>query len=93
MSKEKALVRNEAAEKLGAVVDGEKGVLKGSTKRALENLSLGFWLLRQERVPRKALQVFLGKEVHTMQFRRPLFSLGYLTTSGRMWPRVPPWWN
>ena len=75
VSKEKALVRNEAAEKLGAVVDGEKGVLKGSTKRALENLSLGFWLLRQERVPRKALQVFLGKEVHTMQFRRPLFGV------------------
>ena len=76
MSKEKALVRNEAAEKLGAVVDGEKGVLKGSTKRALENISLGFWLLRQERVPRKALHVFLGKEVHTMQFRRrPLFGV------------------
>jgi hypothetical protein len=88
VSKEKALVRNEAAEKLGAVVDGEKGILKGSTKRALENLSLGFWLLRQERVPRKALQVFLGKEVHTMQFRRPLFGVfDYL------WKDVARWWS
>lgn len=75
VSKEKSLVRAEKAEKLGAVIDGEKGTLKGSTKRALESLSLGFWLLRQEAVPRKALQIFLGKEVHTMQFRRPLFGI------------------
>lgn len=68
-------MRAEKAEKLGAVIDGEKGTLKGSTKPALESLSLGFWLLRQEAVPRKALQIFLGKEVHTMQFRRPLFGI------------------
>eukprot|EP00435_Cladocopium_sp_Y103_P069147 s617_g32.t1 len=73
VSKEKSLVRAQSAEKLGAVVDGEKGLLKGSTRRALENMSLGFWLIRQDQVPRKSLQVFLGKEVHTIQFRRPLF--------------------
>ena len=44
VSKEKALIRGEKAEKLGAVLDGEAGVLKGSTRRALEALSLGFWL-------------------------------------------------
>ena len=75
VSKEKGLVRAEKAEKLGAVIDGEKGLLKGSTRRALESLSLGFWLLRQDEMPRKALQVFLGKEVHTIQFRRPLFGI------------------
>eukprot|EP00435_Cladocopium_sp_Y103_P065934 s1385_g28.t1 len=73
VSEGKALVRASTGEKLGAVLDGDKGLLKGATRRALETLSLGFWLMRQELVPRKALQVFLGREVHTMQFRRPLF--------------------
>ena len=26
-------------------------------------------------MPRKALQVFLGREVHSLQFRRPLFGI------------------
>ena len=38
-------------------------------------MSLGLWLFQQGRVSRKALQVFVGKEVHTLQFRRPLFSV------------------
>ena len=75
ISLDKAVVRAPSAEKLGAVIDGEGGVLKTSTKRALESLSLGFWLMRQDEVPRKALQVFLGREVHTLQFRRPLFGI------------------
>lgn len=75
VSLDKALVRANSAEKLGAVIDGDGGILKTSTRRALESLSLGFWLLRQDVVPRKSLQVFLGKEVHTLQFRRPLFGV------------------
>eukprot|EP00438_Fugacium_kawagutii_P020958 Skav211849 [mRNA] locus=scaffold305:925833:932175:+ [translate_table: standard] len=71
----KAAVRAEKTEKLGAVIDGEAGVLKGSTKRALDSISLSCWILRQEKVLRKALQVFLGKETHTIQFRRPLFAM------------------
>ena len=35
-------------EKLGAIVDDDRGILKGSTNRALDSLSLSFWLLRQE---------------------------------------------
>ena len=73
VSMDKAVERQAKAEKLGAVIDGERGLLKGATVRALGGLSLGFWLLRQDAVPRKALQVFVGREVHTMQFRRPLF--------------------
>ena len=57
------------------MVDGDSGTIKGSTKRALDSLSLGFWLLRQEKAPRKGLQVFLGREVHTLQLRRPLFGV------------------
>ena len=72
---DKALVRAQQAEKLGAVVNGELGQLRGAMKRALDSIGLGFWILRQEEVPRKSLQVFLGREVHTMQFRRPLFSV------------------
>eukprot|EP00438_Fugacium_kawagutii_P006300 Skav233308 [mRNA] locus=scaffold4193:88579:93795:+ [translate_table: standard] len=71
----KAAVRAAKAEKLGSVIDGDAGLLKSSTKRALDSISLGAWILRQEKVPRKALQVFLGKETHTIQFRRPLFAI------------------
>eukprot|EP00438_Fugacium_kawagutii_P035840 Skav200292 [mRNA] locus=scaffold2127:400532:404444:+ [translate_table: standard] len=71
----KALVRSKTGEKLGAVIHGELGHLRAATKRALETMGLGFWLLRQEEVSRKSLQVFVGREVHTMQFRRPTFSL------------------
>ena len=75
VSKDKSLVRAEKGEKLGAVLDGTKGLLKGATRRALETTSLGFWILSQDEVPRKALQVFVGREVHTMQFRRTLFGV------------------
>ena len=50
-SREKSLQRARRAEKLGAVVDGDSGALKGSTKRALDSLSFIFWLLRQEKAP------------------------------------------
>ena len=74
-SPEKALVRSEQAEKLGAVIDGEKGLLRAATRRAVESLALGAWLMRLEFPSRKSLQVYAGKEVHTLQFRRPLFSV------------------
>ena len=62
----KSLVRAAKGEKLGAVLDGDRGILKGATRRALDSISLGMWILRQEFVPRKSLQVLLGREVHTM---------------------------
>lgn len=46
-----------------------------TVQRLLDNMSLGLWLFQQGQVSRKALQVFVGKEVHTLQFRRPLFSV------------------
>lgn len=64
-----------ATERLGGFLDGEVGRVGVTTKRLLENLSLGLWLLGRRRCTRKALQVFAGKEVHTLQFRRPLFSV------------------
>jgi len=74
-SKEKALQRAAKAEKLGAVLDGDCGQLRGSTKRAMDSISLGAALCQKEYPLKKAMQVFAGKEVHTLQFRRPLFCI------------------
>eukprot|EP00438_Fugacium_kawagutii_P016600 Skav236386 [mRNA] locus=scaffold29:74303:80602:- [translate_table: standard] len=71
----KALEECESAERLGAYLDGQSGRIGVTVKRLLEGLSLGFWVLSQGQVSRKALQVFTGKEVHCLQFRRPLFSV------------------
>ena len=75
ISKDKALQRAQKAEKLGAVLDGEKGLLRCSSKRALDSLSLAAMLMRQEYPSKKAMQVFAGKEAHGLQFRRPMFSI------------------
>ena len=64
-----------STERLGGFLDGEVGRVGVTTKRLLENLSLGLWLLGKRRTSRKSLQVFAGKEVHVLQFRRPLFSI------------------
>ena len=75
VSKDKALERVQKAEKLGAVLDGEKGLLRCSTKRSMESLSLAAALMRSEFPPKKSVQVYAGKEVHSLQFRRPMFSI------------------
>ena len=64
-----------STERLGGFLDGEVGRVGVTTKLLLENLSLGLWLLGKRRTSRKSLQVFAGKEVHVLQFRRPLFSI------------------
>ena len=70
----KAIEEAEVAERLGAFLDGGRGRVGVTVQRLLDNMSLGLWLLQQGQISRKALQVFMGKEVHTLQFRRPLFS-------------------
>eukprot|EP00435_Cladocopium_sp_Y103_P054777 s1675_g18.t1 len=71
----KALERARQAERLGAVIDGEKGLLRVSTKRTLDLMSLGAWLRGQANMPRTGLQIYAGKAVHVLQFRRCLFSV------------------
>lgn len=71
----KALERCRQAERLGAVIDGEKGLLRVSTKRSLELMSLGAWMRSQVSMPRTGLQIYAGKAVHILQFRRCLFSV------------------
>ena len=93
-SAEKAAIRARESEKLGAIIDGERGLLRAATRRAVESIALGCWMIQKEYPPRKIVQVFAGKEVHTLQFRRPLFSVfseiwkaigndGYVTQIGR----------
>ena len=71
----KALERQKESERLGAVIDGEAGVLRTSSKRNLDLMGLGSWIRSQAQCPRKALQVYAGKAVHILQFRRCLFSV------------------
>ena len=73
-SKDKASTREEVFEKLGAFVDGRKGMIGVTSKRQLELLSLILFMMQQEKVPTKWLQILLGKFVHVVQFRRALFS-------------------
>ena len=82
-SKEKGEIRVTSTDKLGAHVDGSEGTLGISQGRAVELISLGLHLCGAKRVPTKWVQIFLGKFVHVMQFRRPLFCL-----VEKLWSRV-----
>ena len=74
-NEKKAIEQVSQAERLGAFLDGDKGRIGATVKRILECLSLGLWLLAHPRLGKKALRVYGGKEVHCLQFRRPLFSI------------------
>ncbi len=74
-SADKAESRRVECEKLGAFIDGGKGILGITTARALDFLTLCFYIMSQEKATTKWFQVVMGKYVHMVQFRRPLFSL------------------
>lgn len=74
-SGEEASTREEVCEKLGALINGRKGRLGVTDKRIFELFSLVLYLCGLEKVNTKWLQVLLGKFVHVVQFRRPLFTL------------------
>ena len=71
-SSDKTTSREERCEKLGALVDGKRGILGVTSVRALDFISLVLYVAGQERVPTKWMQIVLGKFVHLVQFRRPL---------------------
>ena len=73
-SSDKTTSREERCEKLGALVDGQRGILGVTSARALDFISLALYVMGQERVPTKWMQIVLGKFVHLVQFRRPLFT-------------------
>ena len=74
-SSDKASSRELRCEKLGALVDGSLGRLGVTTARALDFVTLGLYMMSQEKVPTRWFQILMGKYVHIVQFRRPLFSL------------------
>ena len=74
-SREKASSRELRCEKLGALLDGKRGRLGITTARSLDFISLCIFIMGEERVPTKWRQIFLGKFVHLVQFRRPIFSM------------------
>eukprot|EP00438_Fugacium_kawagutii_P022919 Skav229978 [mRNA] locus=scaffold372:377191:382604:+ [translate_table: standard] len=74
-NKAKTLERVRSCERLGAVLDGEKGVLRASTKRSLDLIGLGGFIRSDRKATKKTLQIYAGKAVHILQFRRPLFSV------------------
>lgn len=74
-SKEKSTLREVACEKLGALIHGKRGVLGVTTARALDFVTLALYMMSCEKVPTRWFQIFLGKFVHIVQFRRPMFSM------------------
>ena len=86
-SESKSVRRQQLATRLGVELDGDRGLLGVHLEKRLEVFELAFFLLSQEQLTRKSVQIFLGKVVHIMQFRRPAFSFVQF-----LWRRVigPP---
>ena len=72
---DKSVVHEERAKRLGAMCDGVVGRVGSATERLLENAALGMWLISQKSVKRIWLQIFAGKEVHTLEYRKCLSCL------------------
>ena len=79
-SHDKSLSRQSCAVRLGAELDGDAGLLGVSMEKRLELFELAFFLLSQDKVARKGVQIFLGKAVHILQFRHPFIQC--------LWQRV-----
>lgn len=64
------------ATELGAEVDGNMRTLGLSTLKLLKLIQSTLWLLAQQRLSRKHVQILAGRWVFALQFRRP--SMGFL---------------
>ena len=74
-AQDKSLEEEDRAIRLGVELDGKRGSLGLSVEKRLEIFQLSMYLLIQEQVSRKAVQVLLGKLSHAIQFRRPIFAV------------------
>ena len=70
-SKEKAVRNAETAQELGAYIGGKGRWIGASAERLLKIIKTTLWLVRLPHIPKKLLQVVLGRWVFVMQFRRP----------------------
>ena len=72
LSAEKKKIRNsQEVEELGALLQGELGVVGGSPHRFGKLVQATLWMLGQRFLKRKQVQVVAGRWVHVLQFRRP----------------------
>ena len=74
ISESKAVLGALRTERMGALVDGERGRVGVSSERLFDICGFGLFLLSQLVVNCKGLAMFLGRVVHAFEFRRPLFS-------------------
>eukprot|EP00438_Fugacium_kawagutii_P022536 Skav206046 [mRNA] locus=scaffold587:199128:206053:+ [translate_table: standard] len=62
------------ATELGAFIGGKGGWMGASPDRLLRVARTTLWLLRQRSLPKKLLQVIMGRWIFILQFRRPAMS-------------------
>lgn len=74
----KALERVSKTERLGAVLDGDKGVLRASTKRMMDLISLGTWLRSRGSAPPRLSRSML---------ERPFTSFSFVGVCSQCWRR------
>ena len=74
-SKKKMVSDSARVEELGAEINGELGMVGGSTERFLSVIRSTLWLLSQKFLVKKWVQVIAGRWVFLMQFRRPTMSV------------------
>ena len=63
------------AQELGAHIDGELRTLGESPERLMKLVQATLWLLGQNRLSKKLVQVVAGRWIHVFQFRRPAMGL------------------
>ena len=73
-AEEKNLKDGKEATELGAYIGGEGQWLGASTERVFRTCKATCWVLRQQYLGRKTLQMLMGRWTFCMQFRRPFMS-------------------
>eukprot|EP00438_Fugacium_kawagutii_P009954 Skav231148 [mRNA] locus=scaffold4611:65775:69738:+ [translate_table: standard] len=70
-SKEKSVVDAEQATELGAFISGKHRWMGASCERMLKNAKTTIWVVTQNRMKKKQVQIVMGRWIFVTQFRRP----------------------
>jgi len=74
-SKKKRISGQQQIVELGAEVDGEQKQLGVATSKLIKLMQASLWLLQQQFLNRKHVQILAGRWVFALQFRRPAMSV------------------
>ena len=85
ISLKKSQTRETKVARMGAEIDGEKGLLSAPLAKRQEVIGFSCWLLGQRCPKVKGTLMVLGRMVRCFEFRRPLMS-----ALRDCWPSVPP---